>query len=612
MANTVRSVLIGSESLLIQCGQVLEQAGHQIAAVVTTRAAIRRWAAEKGIRVLADSAALLAAQDIRPFDYLFSITNLSVLSPEVIAMPTRAAINFHDGPLPEYAGLNTPVWALLNGEGRHGITWHVMTDKVDQGDILVQRRFDLSEGETALTLNTKCFEAGMESFEELVKGLADGTLQGRPQTEGPHRYFGRKDRPSAACAIRWDQPASKIATLVRALDFGTYANPIGSAKAVFNQRLVLVPELKVLEDRSGLPAGSIVAVNDDALVVTTADFDVRIPRLETLDGKPQLLTCPVLNLRTGARFEVLDDARAEELGRIDASLSAHENFWLRRLETQSPLELPYIDRTAAPVAASWQSLDVTLPPGGDADTRVAALVAYLARLTDKDGFDLGFADPALRRAVGAAPAWFAQQVQLRAAIDFSRGFDALRSAIAAELAELRKRTSYATDVVARTPELRTLGATKDPRVQPVAVTIVDTLDEASAQPGIELTIALKADGSQARWVFDASKLSRGSVQAMQSQAAALLQAADADASRAVAELPLWDAAERSRVLDQWNATDAPARTDACVHRLFEEQAARTPNATAVTCEDQSLTYDELNRRANQLARRLKSLGVGPD
>jgi natural product biosynthesis luciferase-like monooxygenase protein len=612
MANSVRSVLIGSESLLIQCGQVLEQAGHQIVAVVTTRAAIRRWAAEKGIRVIADSAGLLAAQDLRPFDYLFSITNLSVLSPEVIAMPTRAAINFHDGPLPEYAGLNTPVWAMLNGEGRHGITWHLMTSAVDRGDILVQRRFDLSEGETALTLNTKCFEAGMESFEELVKGLTDGTLQGRPQTEGPHQYFGRKDRPAAACAIRWDQPASKIATLVRALDFGTYANPIGAAKAVFNQQLVLVPAIKALEDRSGLPAGTIVSVNDDAMVVATADFDVQLARLETLDGKPRPLTCPVLGLRTGARFDVIDDARADELGRINASLSAHENFWLRRLETQSPLELPYIDRSAAPVAAAWQQLDVTLPAGRDADTRVAALVAYLARLTDKDGFDLGFADLALRRAVGAAPAWFAQQVQLRATLDFSRGFDTLRAAIATELADLRKRISYATDVVARTPELRALAAAKDPRVQPVAITIVESLDDAAALPGSELTIALKADGSQARWVFDASKLSRGSVQAMQSQAAALLEAAEADAARALAELPLWDAAERSRVLDQWNATDAPARTDACVHRLVEEQAARTPNAAAVTCEDQSLSYDELNRRANQLARRLKSLGVGPD
>ncbi|MBL0730309.1 MupA/Atu3671 family FMN-dependent luciferase-like monooxygenase [Piscinibacter sp. HJYY11] len=611
MANSVRSVLIGSESLLIQCGQVLEQAGHQIVAVVTTRAAIRRWAAEKGIRVLADSAALLAAQDIRPFDYLFSITNLSVLSPEVIAMPTRAAINFHDGPLPEYAGLNTPVWAMLNGEGRHGITWHVMTDKVDQGDILVQRRFDLSEGETALTLNTKCFEAGMESFEELVKGLADGTLQGRPQTEGVLKYFGRKDRPEAACAIRWDQPASKIATLVRALDFGTYANPIGAAKALYNGQLLLVPELKLLEDRSGLPAGTIVSVNDAALVVATGDFDVQIPRLETLDGKPRFLNCPVLNLRSGARFEVLDAAAADQLSAINASLASHETFWLRRLETQTSLELPYIDRSAAPVATQWQQLDAALP-AGDADARIAALVGYLARLTDKDGFDLGFADPALRRAVGAAPAWFAQQVQLRVALDFSRGFDALRKAVADELTTLRKRVGYASDIVARSPELRTAAAQKDPRVQPVALLIVDQLDDAVALPGSELTIAITADGTQSRWIFDAAKLARGTVSAMQQQAAELLKAAEADASRALAELPLWDAAERSRVLDQWNATDAPARTDACVHRLFEEQAARTPNATAVTCEDQSLTYDELNRRANQLARRLKSLGVGPD
>lgn len=611
MANSVRSVLIGSESLLIQCGQVLEQAGHQIVAVVTTRAAIRRWAAEKGIRVLADSAALLAAQDIRPFDYLFSITNLSVLSPEVIAMPTRAAINFHDGPLPEYAGLNTPVWAMLNGEGRHGITWHLMTNQVDQGDILVQRRFDLSEGETALTLNTKCFEAGMESFEELVKGLTEGSLQGRPQTEGVLKYFGRKDRPAAACAIRWDQPAAQIATLVRALDFGTYANPIGAAKALYNGQLVIVPELRVTETASTQPAGTIVSANEHSVVVATADVDVEFKRLETLDGKPRFLNCPVLNLRASSRFEVLDAATADQLSSINATLSAHETFWLRRLETQVPLELPYIDRSAAPVATQWQQLDAALP-AGDADARIAALVGYLARLTDKDGFDLGFADPALRRAVGAAPAWFAQQVQLRVSLDFTRGFDALRSAIADELATLRKRVGYASDIVARSPELRAAATQKDPRVQPVALLIVDQLDGAAALTGSELTIAVTADGAQSRWIFDASKLSRGTVSAMQQQAAELLKAAEADATRALAELPLWDAAERSRVLDQWNATDAPARTDACVHRLFEEQAARTPNATAVTCEDQSLTYDELNRRANQLARRLKSLGVGPD
>jgi natural product biosynthesis luciferase-like monooxygenase protein len=615
MTNSWRSVLIGSESLLIQCGQMLEQAGHQIVAVVATRPAIRRWASERGIRVLADSASLLTAQDLRPFDYLFSITNLSVLPAEVVALPTRAAINFHDGPLPEYAGLNTPIWAMLNGEGRHGITWHLMTAAVDQGDILVQRRFDLSANETALTLNTKCFEAGMESFEDVVKGLASGELKGQPQTLTAQKYFGRKDRPAAACAIRWDQPAATIATLVRALDFGTYANPLGSAKASYNGQLLIVPELRVLDARSTLPPGTVVSATDTDAVVATADLDVQLTRLETLDGKPKTFCNAGLALRAGARFDLLDDTTVAQLTAANAAVSAHENFWLRRLETQSGLELPHIDRSAAPAAAVYQSLDLALPAlpaAATIDTRVAAFIGYLARLTDKDGFDLGFADATLRNAVGAQPAWFAQQVPLRAVTDFSRSTEALAESVAAELREVRKRVAYATDLIARTPELRAVAAHKDPRVLPVALLIVDALDQAAALPGSELTLAITTDGRATRWLFDAGKLDRAAVQAMQAQALVLLQAAEADARRALAELPLWDAAERARVLNEWNATDAPVRTEACMHRLFEEQAARTPGMAAVTCEGESLTYAELNGRANQLARRLKSLGVGPD
>lgn len=616
MANTRRSVLIGSESLLIQCGQVLEQGGHQIVAVVTTRPSIRRWAAERGIRVLADAQALLAAQDLRPFDYLFSITNLSVLSADVVALPSRAAINFHDGPLPEYAGLNTPIWAMLNGERRHGITWHLMTQAVDQGDILVQRRFDLSDNETALTLNTKCFAAGMESFEELVEGLRTGELKGQPQTVASQKYFGRKDRPAAACAIRWDQPAAQMGTLVRALDFGTYANPLGAAKAVHNGQLLIVPELRVLEARSTLPPGTIVSIDNEAIIVATADHDVQLPRLETLEGKALTVreAAAQYGLRAGVHFDVLDDAAAAQLTTANAAVCAHENFWLRRLETQAPLELPYIDRSAAPVLARYEHIDATLPAGVEpsADVRLAALVGYLARLTDKDGFDLGFADPALHAAVGQAPAWFAQQVQLRVSVDFARGFDVLRDAIQSELREVRRRVSYANDLVARVPELRVAAAHKDPRVQPVAVIVVDQLDAAAALPGSELTIALTSNGRTSRWLFDASKLDRNTVLGMQQQATALMQAAEADAHRTLAELPLWGEAERKRVLTEWNATEAPVRAEACVHRLFEEQAARTPSHAAVTCEDNSVTYQELDHRANQLARRLASLGVGPD
>ena len=63
-----------------------------------------------------------------------------------------------------------------------------------------------------------------------------------------------------------------------------------------------------------------------------------------------------------------------------------------------------------------------------------------------------------------------------------------------------------------------------------------------------------------------------------------------------------------------NGTDTQADypLDKCIHQLFEEQVERTPDAVAVVFENQQLTYQQLNSRANQLAHYLKSLGVGAD
>ncbi|HSV69344.1 MAG TPA: MupA/Atu3671 family FMN-dependent luciferase-like monooxygenase [Methylibium sp.] len=614
MSLSLRCVLIGGESLLIQCAQTLEQAGHHVVAVVTARAAIRRWAAERGVRVLRDVAALAAAQDLRPFDHLISVTNLAVLPDAVLALPTRGAINFHDGPLPAYAGLNTPVWALLNGEARHGITWHVMTSEVDRGDILAERRFDIAAGETALTLNTKCYEAAFEAFEELVAGLGEGGVAGRAQPGAPERYYGRKDRPAGACAVDWDAGADSIATLVRALDFGNYANPIGSAKASIGGRLLLVAEAAVADGRSGLEPGQVVAVDVAGITVATGDADLRLTRLATLDGKP--LTpgeaAGHYGLQAGARFDRPDAATLATLGAVNAAVCGHEAFWQRRLETQTPLDLPYVDRgtTVAPVAAL--DLDMAVIPA-PAATLVAAWLAVLARLTDKDGFDVGYADAATRaRTAGVPGGWFAPQLPLRAAVDFARPFAALREVVRAEMVEIERRGGYATDLVARVPELRPAAAIRDPRVLPVAVLIVDRLDQAEALPGSELTVAFAADGSASRWLFDAAKLARGHVAALQQQFTNLLAAAEADPQRPVADLPLLGPAELHQVLVDWNESTAPARTDACVHGLIAEQAARTPDAPAVSCEGRTLSYAELDRRANRLARRLAALGVGPD
>ncbi|HEX2093064.1 MAG TPA: amino acid adenylation domain-containing protein, partial [Longimicrobiaceae bacterium] len=86
----------------------------------------------------------------------------------------------------------------------------------------------------------------------------------------------------------------------------------------------------------------------------------------------------------------------------------------------------------------------------------------------------------------------------------------------------------------------------------------------------------------------------------------------ADDRRAIDLVPILPDAERRKVLEEWNATDAEFPAPRCIHDLFEMQAARAPDAVAVVFGGEQLTYRGLNARANQLAHHLRERGVGPD
>jgi non-ribosomal peptide synthetase component F len=92
----------------------------------------------------------------------------------------------------------------------------------------------------------------------------------------------------------------------------------------------------------------------------------------------------------------------------------------------------------------------------------------------------------------------------------------------------------------------------------------------------------------------------------------LVEALEAAPNREIAALDVLPEMERRLVVDEWNRTEAEVPADRCIHELFEAQAARTPGAVAVRFEEASLTYAELNERANRLAHYLVRLGVGPE
>jgi amino acid adenylation domain-containing protein len=108
-------------------------------------------------------------------------------------------------------------------------------------------------------------------------------------------------------------------------------------------------------------------------------------------------------------------------------------------------------------------------------------------------------------------------------------------------------------------------------------------------------------------LFESSSISR-----MAEHMQALLRAVVEDPYQPIATIPLLSAAERRQILFDFNSGDDELPLSSCIHSLIESQAERTPEALAVICNDERLSYRELNSRANQLARHLQSVGVGPD
>lgn len=92
----------------------------------------------------------------------------------------------------------------------------------------------------------------------------------------------------------------------------------------------------------------------------------------------------------------------------------------------------------------------------------------------------------------------------------------------------------------------------------------------------------------------------------------LLREFVADANRSVMRVPLLTQAERKHLCDDWNQTQADYPAAMKVHELFEQQVARTPDSVALACNDQTLTYQQLDERANQLAHYLQAFGASPD
>ncbi|MGR3698404.1 MAG: MupA/Atu3671 family FMN-dependent luciferase-like monooxygenase [Roseovarius sp.] len=546
----MQALLIGNESLALQCGETWLARGHGITAVITRHADVAAWAEAKGLRVVPPGQGLAERLGDLRSDWLLSIANLDLLPQSVLARATRGAINFHDGPLPRYAGLNAPVWAILNGEERHGITWHLIEGGVDEGRIITQRMVEISQDETAFTLNAKCYAAALDSFPDVITALEQGAVTARIQDLGARSYFARDQRPEGLC-LDFTQAAETLARLVRALDHGGYANPLNRARIIAGDRVLLVGRAEVVPG-SGAP-GVVLSVEGARLTVATGAGALRLSALTGPDGG----AAPLAGIAVGS---VLSTHPVTDLL---TRLAPQDGYWRRSLRDMHPITLPL-----GGSAGVEERRPLALP-----DDALGAIGLWAARLGGEEGTHLAYAGAAVEAA--HAPGHVCPWVPVAVA-DLPQA-----------LPEAEARGAFALDLFTRDPALE---AAQTPHI---GLRVAGR----GLVPGTVLTIDL---ADTPTLVYDAARLSPA-------MADLLARRLEALAKGDTAPMP---EAERRMVVEAWNRTDAPydARP---LHRLIATQTAKTPHARAVVFEAETLTYAALDARANRIAHVLRQMGVGP-
>jgi amino acid adenylation domain-containing protein len=578
--------MLGETSLLVRCAEYWLTQGHQIQGICSPDPEVISWAKQKGLGCFTQPAAWLAVLQEHSIDYLFSIVNGWVIPAEALKLPRKAAINFHDSLLPRYAGVHSTTHALRRGEQRHGVTWHEMKAEIDSGDILQQLPVDIVPDDTALSLNLKCYAAAFDAFVQLVQALSENRLKPRKQDLSQRSYYGLWQRPEAACAFNWAEPAEHLDALVRSLSMGNYRNAVGLPKLSFGGQILIPQKAKILDQVSQQPPGTMLALHHGVLQIATSSKDLAVEQLTSVTGEslPIAAWLERCGLSIGARLASPSAEQWQALTTLDALYCRHEPYWTRQLAALTPLDCPLLQDTPG------KPTQIQCPPSCDAIFLTLSLVILLARLRQNAQVSFGFSYPALMQAIDGFENYFARHVPFNLQLDMPHTFAQARLAFEQKLLEIQTKGSYLQDLALREPSLKGgLDLTELPTIVWLAP------EQAAAHDAV---IGFATHGGRAYWP--------AAWQPLLGHFQQLLMAILAYPDLPLAQLPLLDAQTIAQLQD-WNSATMEYPQQQTVVDWFEQQAAQTPDNIALRCESEILSYAELNLKSNQLAHYLFSL-----
>lgn len=247
---------------------------------------VKILAAEHGIPVfqpakLRDLLVLDRLAEWQP-DLIVVVAYGKMLPNAILAFPRLGCINVHASLLPKYRGAAPIQWAIVRGESQTGVTIMRISERMDAGDILLQRAVSINDNDTGASLHDTLSRLGAIALQEALLLLKQGRLSARPQDEAEATYAPMIKKEDGR--IDWSQAAPVIERRIRAF------NPWPSAYTTWRGKLLKILKATLIPgyDYAHAPSGVVVEASSVALVVATGSGRLAVLEVQ-LEGKKRML-----------------------------------------------------------------------------------------------------------------------------------------------------------------------------------------------------------------------------------------------------------------------------------------------------------------------------------
>jgi len=315
----LRIIFVGTSSFGIPVLRKLISLGEDVVAVITQPdrpagrgkkmhpSPIKEVALEYGLCLfqpenINSESAIEKIKKFEP-DLIILIAYGQILSKEILKIPPRGCLNVHPSLLPYYKGSAPIQWTIIRGEQETGISFLFMNEKIDAGDIILQKKVKILPEENQQELSNRLSIKSAEMMTEALDTIKIGNYKKITQPLG--KYFYARKINKTDCKINWNNRGIDIFNLVRGIAYSSSAYTEFMGKRIKITKVFLIEPTEESQDISERKPGDIVSVSKEGIEVLAGDNSRVVIKRLILPGSKEMDVSQFINghqIRVGDSF----------------------------------------------------------------------------------------------------------------------------------------------------------------------------------------------------------------------------------------------------------------------------------------------------------------------